>query len=286
MFSSKLFNLYFFRYINFVFLTIAFFLVLSQNVKGAPLSEVQARGHLIIGVKDNLRPLGYKDNHGNLQGFEIDIARRLAEELFGDSKAVQFIPILNQNRLQVIIEDTVDLVIASVSINASRQRMVDFSDYYFISGTAIVVKKSASNINLQNSETKIGVLEYSRAIDEVKYNLPKVQLTAVNSYQQALTLMEKNEIQGFAGDITVLKGWIQENPEYELLSHFWGGYPLAIVLSKGRQYQSLRDKVSQAIRKLKQEGWLEERAKYWGLTTINNKTKTKLDYKNINQIKN
>jgi polar amino acid transport system substrate-binding protein len=79
--------------------------------------------------------------------------------------------------------------------------------------------------------------------------------------------MVSGEIQGFAGDITVLSGWIQENPDYQLLPTIFGGYPLAIALPKGRQYQELRDKVNEVVRKLKQEGWLEERAKYWDLPT-------------------
>jgi polar amino acid transport system substrate-binding protein len=58
---------------------------------------------------------------------------------------------------------------------------------------------------------------------------------------------------------------VQQHPEYKLLPYRWGGYPLAIVLPKGRQYQSLRDKINQIIKQLKEEGWLQERAKYWGL---------------------
>jgi len=45
------------------------------------LSEIQKRGKLIIGVKDNLPPLGFRDHNGNLIGLEIDMARELAKEL-------------------------------------------------------------------------------------------------------------------------------------------------------------------------------------------------------------
>jgi polar amino acid transport system substrate-binding protein len=270
MLKSTVLKLLSVNYLHLFYLTIALLVIFSYNVNSAELSEIEARGNLIVGVKDNLRPLGYTDADGNLQGFEIDIAHRLAEELLGNPQAIKFVPLLNQNRLQAVVEDQVDLVIADVSLNSSRQRLVDFSDYYFLSATGIITKKSSQTINLRHSPHKIGVLQYSRAIDQLKYNLPQAELIPVISYQQALALMETEQIDGFAGDITVLTGWQQEYPDYQLLPHFWGGYPLAIVLPKGRQYQSLRDKINQIIKQLKQEGWLQERAKYWGLPTHSN----------------
>ena len=112
---------------------------------------------------------------------------------------------------------------------------------------------------------KIGVLANSRSIDEIQYNLRDVELVTVKSYQQAYELIEQGKIKGFAGDITVLKGWQQEYPQYQVLPRVFGGYPLAIVLPKGRQYQSLRDEINRIIRQMKTDGWLEKRIEYWEL---------------------
>ena len=190
-------------------------------------------------------------------------------QLLGDAEAVELLPVLNQERLELVTEDKVDLIIASMTINRSRQRLVDFSDYYFISGTGIITKKTSIPLNLQDSSSKIGVLENSRAIAEIKYNLPQVKLVPVTSYQQASELLERGEIQCFAGDLVVLAGWKQENPQLEILPTVYGGYPLAVAMPKGRQYQSLRNKVNRVIRQLKQEGWLTKRAQYWGLSDFN-----------------
>ncbi|MGI0482199.1 transporter substrate-binding domain-containing protein [Geminocystis sp. CENA526] len=240
-------------------------LLINLPVYGGDWQEIQKKGQLTIAVKDNLRPLGYRDQQGNLQGFEIDLARRLALELLGDETAVKLIPVSNQERLQFVSDVKVDLAIASVTANTSRRRIVDFSQHYYLSGTAILVKKG-KNSDLTG---KIGILADSRSIPEIKYNLPRITLQAVSSYQKALELMETGEIEGFAGDVTVLAGWVQENPDYELLSPIYGGYPLSIVLPKGRQYQELRTKVNQVIRKLNEEGWLKEKAQFWGLPVSN-----------------
>ena len=255
----------------FLLLPLIFSFAFANQVKSAELAEIEARGNLIVGVKDNLRPLAYQDIEGNLKGFEIDLAKRIAQEILGDEMAIKLVPVANQNRLEVVIKDQVDLVIASVSLNSSRQRIVNFSDYYFLSGTAIIVKQSTVNVNLDNSTLKIGVLQNSRSIDQLKYFAPQLQLIAVTSYQQAFDLIEQGEIQGFAGDITVLTGWQQEySTVYKILPKIWGGYPLAVVLPKGRQYQPLRDKVNQIIKQLKQEGWLDQKAQQWGLRRIEN----------------
>ncbi|GAB4303060.1 MAG: transporter substrate-binding domain-containing protein [Geminocystis sp.] len=234
-------------------------------MKSAEWEEIQARGKIIVGVKDNLPPLGFTDQNGNLQGFEIDLAHKLAEELLGDKQAIKFVPLLNQDRLNAIIDNDVDIAIASITFNSSRQRLVDFSDIYYFSGTGIIVKKNRFMSNITDIYGKIGILNHSRAIAEIQYQFPQLSLQGVSSYQEALELMEKGEIQGFAGDVMVLTGITQQTSNYQLLPQIIGAYPLAIALPKGRQYQSLRNQVNQVMRKLKQENWFKEKAKFWGL---------------------
>ncbi|RMD70471.1 MAG: ABC transporter substrate-binding protein [Cyanobacteria bacterium J149] len=246
-------------------ITLCLYLVSSPLVKSAEWEEIQARGKIIVGVKDNLPPLGFTDQNGNLQGFEIDLAHKLAEELLGDKQAIKFVPLLNQDRLNAVIEDDVDIAIASITFNSSRQRLVDFSDIYYFSGTGIIVKKNRFLSNIRDISGKIGILSHSRAIAEIQYQFPQLSLQGVSSYQEALELMEKGEIQGFAGDVMVLTGITQQTSNYQLLPQIIGAYPIAIALPKGRQYQSLRNQVNQVMRKLRQEDWFKEKAKFWGL---------------------
>lgn len=249
----------------FLLLTLCFCLFSSSQVKSASWEEIKARGKIIVGVKDNLPPLGFLDTEGKLRGFEIDIAHKLAEKLLGDPEAVIFVPLLNQERLNAVSNDDVDLAIASITANSSRQRLVDFSEIYYFSRTGIMVKKKPFLQNIRDISGKIAVLEQSRAIAEIQYSLPQLSLKAVSSYQEALELMATGEIEGLAGDIVVLTGITQKNPDYQLLPHLIGAYPLAIALPRGRQYQSLRDQVNQVMRQLKQENWFQEKAQDWRL---------------------
>ena len=125
-----------------LFLAIALFFFSYVPAYAAEWSEILRRGKLIVAVKDNLRPLGYNDSKGNLQGLEIDIARRLAEELLGSADALVLVPVSNQNRLQVVIDDRVDMAIAGVTLTSSRSRVVEFSPYYYMDATGIISKNS------------------------------------------------------------------------------------------------------------------------------------------------
>ena len=87
------------------------------------IPEIESAEKLKVAVKDNVRPLGFTDNNGELAGLEIDIARKLAEELLGDAKSIEFLPVNNQERLQVVLEDEVDLAIARVAVTTPRSRI-------------------------------------------------------------------------------------------------------------------------------------------------------------------
>jgi len=234
-------------------------------INAAELKEILQRGYLIVAVKDNIRPLGFRDAAGNLQGLEIDLARRLAEQLLGNPEAIKFQPVANRDRLRVVLEKQVDLTIARVTATASRDRVVSFSVPYYMDGMALITK-DATIQNLGNlTGRKIALLDGSSTIAKLRYLLPKAQLVGVNSYEEGLALLESNAAVAFAADVSILTGWIQEYPQYRLLPTLLSAEPLSVVMPKGIQYNDLRQKVNEAIVRGKSEGWLRQRAIYWGL---------------------
>lgn len=242
------------------------FSLVPTAVKAGTLADIQARGNLTVAVKDQLRPLGFRNAQGKLQGFEIDLARRLAQEILGDANAIKFEPVANRERLNVVLNGEVDLAIAHVSQTPARSRLVTFSPYYYFESTAFVSKDDSLQQLSDLAKAKIAVLNQSSTIAEVRFRLPEAQLVGVNSYQKALSLLEAGKAAAFAGDETVLTGWVQQHSQYHLLPQRIGGEALAVVMPKGLQYTALHQKVNQTIRELRQSGWLRQKAKEWGLT--------------------
>ena len=254
-----------FRAIYPLVLAIALATTFPRSVKARELSEIESQGELKVAVKENTRPLGFTNESGDLVGLEIDIARKLAEDLLGDPEAIAFLPVSNQARLQAILDDEVDLTIARVAVTTSRSRIVDFSPYYYLDGTGIATKnKAIANINSLPLK-RIAVLNNSATIAVIRNRLPNATLIGADSYETALELMESDRADAFAGDRSILTGIAQEYPDYKLLPARLSGAALAVVMPKGLQYKELRARVNKAIADWEESGWLKERIKYWGL---------------------
>lgn len=243
----------------------AIFNVNSTKVIGATLEDIKQRGKLIVAVKDNIRPLGFHTQENQLQGLEIDLARQLAKDILGDPQAVVLQPVSNQERLQKVIDGEVDLAIARVTINTSRGRLVDFSPYYYLDGTGIITNDLKIRSTYHLSQRKIAVLKRSSTIAVIRAELPQAELVGVSSYQEAMTLLETQQVDAFAADNSILTGWVQQYPQYYQLPVRLSGEGLGVVMPKGLQYASLRSRVNQAIGRWKASGWLANRLKHWGL---------------------
>lgn len=264
----------------------------AEGGLAAELAEIRDRGYLIVGVKNNRPPLGFIDNEGNLTGFEIEIAQRLAEELLGDRTAVQFVPVSNVDRVTAVLEDRVDIAIAAITITAPRRRIISFSDPYYLDGVAFVTRQPNVQQLRHLGTAKVALLDRSSTVAHVRYILPVAQLVGVSSYSEGRQLLASGEVDAFAGDVSILSGWFLDGqlaPEtslssetslsdvdglgedarlesgYRLLENIISAEPLSVAIPKGTQYDSLRTSVNLALRRWYAEGWLQERATAWGL---------------------
>ena len=241
----------------------------SSSAIAAELSEIRDRGYITIAVKDNRAPLSSLDESGNFTGYEIDIARRLAKELLGDETAVQFVPVRNVERINAVIADEVDIAIAAITLTEPRRRIVDFSNPYYLDGTAFITR-SPEITRLEDLRLGIiAVLNRSSSVPHVRFILPGARLVGVNSYAAGQTLVASGEVDAFAGDASVLTGWLQDDQlpsaEYRMLPNLLSADPLAIAIPKGVQHEELKEQINAAIRRWYREGWLQERAEFWGL---------------------
>lgn len=71
--------------------------------RGTLLDRIKARGYLVVAVKENVPGFGYRDPQtGEMSGLEIDLARAIAQEIFGDPKKVVFHPVQTRERLPLL----------------------------------------------------------------------------------------------------------------------------------------------------------------------------------------
>jgi polar amino acid transport system substrate-binding protein len=238
----------------------------TPSVSAETLKGIRQRGRMIVAVKDNTRPLGFKDRAGKLQGLEIDIAQRLGAEILGQSDRVDLTPVNNQDRLQVLFDRRVDVTIARLGVNRGRSRVVEFSQPYYQDGTGILTNNVKVRKSADLAGQPVAVIQSSVSSYPLAEQVPGAKLVPVGSYEGAKRLLDEGKVVAFAADYSLLVGWMQEFPQgYRLLPEKLNVESLAIAMPKGLQHRELREFVAGALDRWKKEGWLQERIRYWGL---------------------
>lgn len=101
--------------------------------------KVLERGKVIVGVKADYKPWGFRDSKGNLVGMEIDMAKDVAKAL---GVELELVPVQSSNRMQFLQQGKIDLMIATMSDKANRRKVVGIPDpNYYTSGTNMLAKK-------------------------------------------------------------------------------------------------------------------------------------------------
>jgi polar amino acid transport system substrate-binding protein len=238
------------------------------------LQGIRQRGRLVVAVKNNTRPLGFKDREGRLQGLEIDIAQRLSVEMLGQSASttslqenrVELVPVNNQDRLQVLFDRRVDVTIARLGVNRGRSRVVDFSQPYYQDGTGVLTNSNKIKKIADLAGQPVAVIQSSVSAYPLAEQVPGARLVPVGSYGSAKKLLDEGKVMAFVADYSLLVGWTQEFPQgYRLLAEKLTVESLAIAMPKGIQHRELRDFVAATLDRWKKEGWLAARISYWGL---------------------
>ncbi|MGW1538897.1 glutamate ABC transporter substrate-binding protein [Streptomyces sp. NPDC002309] len=120
-----------------------------SSVEGDTIAAVKRRGHLAVGVDQNSYRWGYRDPNSSegaveLEGFDIDLARRIAQELLGDPDRIRFKAIPTNQRIPAIQSGQVDMVVRTMTITCSRLEDVAFSAPYFLTGQQVLAPNSST----------------------------------------------------------------------------------------------------------------------------------------------
>ena len=79
------------------------------------MGKIQEKGEIAIGVKYDVPPFGFKNpQSGEIEGFDIDVGKEIAEELGVEAK---FIEAISDNRIPFLKDGTADLIISTMTIN-------------------------------------------------------------------------------------------------------------------------------------------------------------------------
>lgn len=113
----------------------------AQNQTESLLPAVLKRGKLIVGTRSSAIGFSFKDQKGELVGFDIDLGRALAQLMFKDPSKVEFVVLPGSaDRVPAIVSGRVDMVISSFSPYPERVQVINFSVPYALSDTVFIVR--------------------------------------------------------------------------------------------------------------------------------------------------
>lgn len=206
---------------------IALGLVLSQASSSLPstLDEVKKRGLLVAGVKFDSPPFGFIDRNGQNAGFEIDLARYLAESLGVRLKLVQ---VTSKTRIPLLLNGHVDLLIATMTHQRERDRVIDFSITYFRDGQRLLVKKGSGIKSYRDLAGKVvATVQGSTSERNIAKVQPAATILAFQEYPQAFLALRQGKAQAVTTDSLILLGLKRADPDYEIVGEYFSTEPYA-----------------------------------------------------------
>jgi polar amino acid transport system substrate-binding protein len=227
------------------------------------LQDVKARGKLIVGVKTDYPPLGFLDKKGVHKGLDIDIAKALSKELFGNENAVEFVSVTSENRIPLLTSGRIDVIAATLTITEERKRDVDFSIPYFITGLTILVRADSKITKYQDlAGKKVATIRGSTGDIAIGEMVPDAERIKFERNFEALGALKERRVEALVQDFVLLFNLLQKNPGLKIagLQPFrLGRYGLAV--RKGDQ--EWLDFIDATLTKMKETGEFDKLLVRW-----------------------
>ncbi|MFY2506889.1 transporter substrate-binding domain-containing protein [Vibrio pectenicida] len=228
------------------------------------LDTINHRGTLRVGMSTFV-PWAMRDRQGDLIGFEVDVAKRLAAD---SGWKVEFVPTAWDGIIPALLAKKFDVIIGGMSVTAERSKSVLFTSPYSHSGVQL-----AANKQLASGFSKISDFNSRRIKIAARRGAYTVQV-AREAFPKAKILQFDDDAQAFQ---EVLNGNAHAviasspKPEHEAVKNASKLFiPFTQRLSKGNEAFAVRlgETDKQAffdhwINDRIEDGWLEQRYEYW-----------------------
>jgi len=216
------------------------------------LDEIKESGKIVIGLFSDKKPFGYIDENGEYQGYDVYLARRLAEDL---GVTLEPVSLDAPNRIEFLQSFKVDVVLANFTYTEERATQVDFALPYMKVALGVVSPDSAliTEAEQLNGKTLI-VSKGTTAETFFEQNYPEVKLAKYDSYTEAYLALLEGRGDALSTDNTEVLAWAIENPGFTVGIESLGSLDtINPAVSQGNE--SLLNWLNEEIKKLGEENF-------------------------------
>ena len=170
-------------------------------------SKIKQAGLLRLGGTrtSNLFSL-LNEKDGRMRGFDAGLADLIARYILGDGAKTQFTQVNSSTREQILINDQVDMVIATYSITPARAEKIDFAGPYYTSQAGVLVKAGNTTIQSVNdlAGKKVATQAGSTGPAILAQFAPKALVQEFQTHQEALDGLRQGRVDAYVTDYTLL----------------------------------------------------------------------------------
>jgi polar amino acid transport system substrate-binding protein len=235
-----------------------------QVTDGSFMAKIRQRGYLIAGVDQSTYHFGYLNPlDGQIEGFDIDMIRAVAQAIFGNPDKVQYKAISDDQRIPDILNGSVDIVAHTMTITCDRLKQVGFSSVYFDAHQRVLIpNNSAADGGLADlGGKKVCATKGSDSVNTIADFQSHPKVVQVQFWTDCLVLLQQDQVAAVSTDDAILYGLAAQDPFTKVVGPELTDEPYGLAISK--QHPEFVRFVNAVLAKERSDGAWEASYHHW-----------------------
>jgi polar amino acid transport system substrate-binding protein len=203
------------------------------------LQTILDRGHIIVGTGSTNPPWHFKDEAGELIGYDVDMGHLLAKAIFDDPTKVEYVIQSSDSRIPNVLTDKVDITCQFMTVTAGRAQQVDFTIPYYREGVGLLLMKngkykSFDEVKAAGSAVTISILANVYAEELVHQALPEAKVDQYDSVDLIYQALNSGRADAAATDMSSALWFVAQNPDQYIEGGYgWSPQTYSCAIKKG-----------------------------------------------------
>lgn len=224
------------------------------------LAKVKEEGTLVIGTEGTYPPFTFHDASGELTGFDVEIAREVAERLGVEA---EFLETQWDAMFAGLDAGRFDMVANQVGINPERQESYEFSDPYITSTAVLVVAEDNTEIqSFEDLEGKLSAQSLTSNYAETATSYG-AELEGVEGFNQAIELLNSGRVDATVNDNLTVLDFLKQRPDAKVKVVDESDDAAQSALLFRKDSGAIVDEANKALAAMIEDGTYDEISEKW-----------------------